>query len=142
MGKEDRYNYVFDQYDGDKFIYDSKLDNRIEDLRECADILNGKEEQIDALHKEIKRECEEHRKFCKVADKKVKDLETQLKDRKCCQTCVSRFICPTYRENECCMGYNDEQVFGSLLKMMFGGMANEHIDSMLEKVKIIQGRKK
>ena len=39
------------------------------------------------------------------------------------------------------MGYNDEEVFASLLKMMFGGMLDDHIDKMLDKVKIIQGRK-
>lgn len=69
-------------------------------------------------------------------------MEKKKQIRNKCQDCVSRYICPTYRENECCMGYNDEQVFGSLLKMMFGGMANEHIDGMLKRVKIIQGRKK
>jgi hypothetical protein len=72
-------------------------------------------------------------------------LNTDRKDKVCephkkCQNCVSRYICPTYRENKCCMGYNDEQIFGTLLKMMFGGMANKQIDGMLERVKIIQGR--
>lgn len=64
------------------------------------------------------------------------------KPQRKCQTCTNRFICPTFKENECCDGYNDEQVFNGLLKMLFGGMANEHIDSMLERCKIIQGRKK
>lgn len=142
MDKVDRYNYVFDQYDGDKFIYDCKLDGRIDELRECADLLNAKDKEVQTLRKEIRKECKEHRDFCKVAEKKVKELETKLKENNNCQTCTNRYICPTYRENECCMGYNDEQVFGTLLKMMFGGMANEHIDGMLERVKIIQGRKK
>ena len=55
MDKEDRYVFVLDQYDGDKFIYDSDLGCRIDNLSECADILNGKEEQIYSLHKEIER---------------------------------------------------------------------------------------
>lgn len=62
--------------------------------------------------------------------------------RNCCNNCVNRLICPTFRNDECCDGYNDEQVFNGLLKMMFGGTANQHIDNMLEKIKIIQGRKK
>ena len=48
----DRYNYVFDRYDGDKFIYDCKLDNRIDDLRECADLLNEKDDKIEELIQE------------------------------------------------------------------------------------------
>ena len=52
MDSVDRYNYVFDRYDGDKFIYDCKLDNRIDDLRECADLLNGKDDKIEELIQE------------------------------------------------------------------------------------------
>ena len=47
MERTERYNYVFDQYDGDSFIYDLKEDKRIEDLSECADILNKKEKEIE-----------------------------------------------------------------------------------------------
>lgn len=45
----ERYNYVFDQYDGDSFIYDLKEDKRIEDLSECADILNKQRKIIKEL---------------------------------------------------------------------------------------------
>jgi len=44
--KEERYFYVFDQYDGDTFIYDSKEDSRIDDLSRCADILNKYEAKL------------------------------------------------------------------------------------------------
>ena len=55
MEKTERYNYVFDQYDGDSFIYDSKEGERIEDLSECADILNKKEKEIERwfYHKKV-----------------------------------------------------------------------------------------
>ena len=55
MEKTERYNYVFDQYDGDSFIYDLKEDKRIEDLSECADILNKKEKEIERwfYHKKV-----------------------------------------------------------------------------------------
>lgn len=53
MNKIDRYVFVFDQYDGDKFIYDSKLGCRIDNLRECAGILNGKEDKIEELKKQV-----------------------------------------------------------------------------------------
>ena len=51
MEKTERYNYVFDQYDGDSFIYDLEENKRIEDLSECADILNKKEKEIERLTK-------------------------------------------------------------------------------------------
>lgn len=38
------------------------------------------------------------------------------------------------------MGYNDEQIFETLLKMMFGGTQDPRIKYMLKKVKEIQGR--
>lgn len=55
MEKTERYNYVFDQYDGDSFIYDLKEDKRIEDLSECANILNKKEKEIErwVYHKKV-----------------------------------------------------------------------------------------
>jgi hypothetical protein len=49
MEKEERYNYVFDQYDGDSFIYDLKEDKRIDDLSQCAYILNKYEERFNNL---------------------------------------------------------------------------------------------
>lgn len=74
MEKTERYNYVFDQYDGDSFIYDLKEDKRIEDLSECADILNKKE-------KEIERWIE-HKKFDAQVNRdcldKIEELETRL----------------------------------------------------------------
>lgn len=55
MERTERYNYVFDQYDGDSFIYDLKEDKRIEDLSECAEILNKKEKEIERwfYHKKV-----------------------------------------------------------------------------------------
>lgn len=49
MDKEERYNYVFDQYDGDIFIYDLKDDSRIDDLNQCANILNKQDQKIKDL---------------------------------------------------------------------------------------------
>lgn len=46
MDKEERYNYVFEQYDGDSFIYDLKEDKRIDDLSQCAYILNKYEAKL------------------------------------------------------------------------------------------------
>ena len=57
-----------------------------------------------------------------------------------CQNCVSRLICPTYRKNSSCMGYNDEQIFETLLSVMFGGTQDPHIKYMLKRVREIQGR--
>lgn len=94
---------------------------------------DGTETNIDVCSRE-----ENAQKICDILNA---DLENKVYN-KSCKTCTNRFICPTFKGDECCDGYNDEQVFNGLLKMLFGGMANEHIDSMLEKCKIIQGRKK
>lgn len=74
MEKAERYNYVFDQYDGDSFIYDLKEDKRIEDLSECADILNKKEKEIERWF--------EHKKFDAQVNMdcfdKIEELEARL----------------------------------------------------------------
>lgn len=85
--------------------------------------------------------CSREENAQKICDILNADLRNKVYG-KSCQTCTNRFICPTFKGDECCDGYNDEQVFNGLLKMLFGGKANEYIDSMLEKCKIIQGRKK
>ena len=36
----ERYNYYFEQYDGDSFIYDIQTNEKIEYLSTCADLLN------------------------------------------------------------------------------------------------------
>ena len=69
-------------------------------------------------------------------------MKEGYKEERKCQNCANRFICPTYRENECCMGYNDEKVFETLLKVMFGGTQDPLIKYMLERVREIQGRDK
>lgn len=59
-----------------------------------------------------------------------------------CQNCVSRLICPNYKENDSCMGCNDEQVFNCLLKLMlFCRIDDKEIDKALEKVKMFQKEK-
>ena len=44
---EERYNYVFEQYDGDEFIFDLKEDEKIYDLSQCAHILNKYETKLE-----------------------------------------------------------------------------------------------
>lgn len=85
--------------------------------------------------------CSREENAQKICDILNADLENNVYN-KSCKTCTNRFICPTYRENECCMGYNDEKVFETLLKMMFGGTQDPHIKYMLERVREIQGRDK
>lgn len=74
MEKTERYNYVFDQYDGDSFIYDLKEDKRIDDLSQCAYILNKKEKEIERWF--------EHKKFDAQINRdlldKIEELETRL----------------------------------------------------------------
>jgi hypothetical protein len=78
MEKTERYNYVFDQYDGDSFIYDSKEGERIDDLSQCAHILNKYEaklavaddcadrywKQLGILEKEETKRMEDFEKRC------------------------------------------------------------------------------
>ena len=78
--------------------------------------------------------------ICDILNTDGKDKIYEIKAERKCQNCANRFICPTYRENECCMGYNDEKVFETLLKMMFGGTQDPHIRYMLIRIKEIQGR--
>lgn len=49
----ERYNYYFDQYDGDSFIYDVKTGNKIEYLSTCADILNQQHQKIAELEQRL-----------------------------------------------------------------------------------------
>lgn len=52
---EERYNYVFEQYDGDEFIFDLKEDEKIYDLSQCAHILNKYEAKLAEKDEEIKQ---------------------------------------------------------------------------------------
>ena len=74
MEQVERYNYVFEQYDGDSFIYDSKEGERIDDLSQCAGILNKKEKEIERWF--------EHKKFDSQINRdlldKIEELETRL----------------------------------------------------------------
>lgn len=58
---EERYNYVFEQYDGDEFIFDLKEDEKIYDLSQCAHILNKYEAK---LVEERKKVVQEIRDWC------------------------------------------------------------------------------
>ena len=44
--KNKRYVYCYEQYDGDSFIWDTKEDSRIEDLSECANVMNTLNEEV------------------------------------------------------------------------------------------------
>ena len=55
-----------------------------------------------------------------------------------CQTCANRFICPTFKQDKCCMGYNDKEVFVGLLKMLFMGIPEEIVDNRIKIVEMIQ----
>ena len=74
MEKTERYNYVFDQYDGDIFIYDSQEDERIDDLSQCADILNKYEAKL--------AEKEKYTYTGKEVGKIEQNYESQLEDLK------------------------------------------------------------
>lgn len=74
MEKTERYNYVFDQYDGDIFIYDSQEDERIDDLSQCADILNKKEKEIERWLEHKKWDAQINRDLLD----KIEELETRL----------------------------------------------------------------
>ena len=59
-----------------------------------------------------------------------------------CQNCTNRYICPTFEKDKCCMGYNDEELFASLLKMMFIGRdLDEFIAHKLKSIKELQNKK-
>ena len=45
----ERYNYYFEQYDGDSFIYDVQTNDKIEYLSTCADLLNEQDQKIKEL---------------------------------------------------------------------------------------------
>jgi hypothetical protein len=50
-------------------------------------------------------------------------------------------ICPTYKENDCCDGYNDEAVFIGLLKLGFLPLVDdEKIRKHFDFIKELQGR--
>lgn len=58
-----------------------------------------------------------------------------------CENCVSRLICPTKKENTCCMGFNDEQVFRGLLKMcLLGNIQDKRVDEILDFINEMQRR--
>lgn len=74
MEQVERYNYVFEQYDGDSFIYDSKEGERIDDLSQCADILNKKEKEIERWFEHKKWDAQINRDLLD----KIEELETRL----------------------------------------------------------------
>ena len=62
-----------------------------------------------------------------------------MKEKRKCQNCANRFICPTYRENECCDGYNDKGVFAGLIRLSIMPFVDyDHILERLEAVERIQ----
>lgn len=73
---EERYNYVFEQYDGDEFIFDLKEDEKIYDLSQCAHILNKYEAKLAEKEKEI-----EELKKCGDIDHFHSLLEEQKKEK-------------------------------------------------------------
>lgn len=66
MDKEERYNYVFNQDDGDTFIYDLKEDKRIDDLNKCANILNKYEAKLAEKEKEIEDAKDVSRRLIRI----------------------------------------------------------------------------
>lgn len=74
MEQVERYNYVFEQYDGDSFIYDSKEGERIDDLSQCAYILNKKEKEIERWFEHKKWDAQINRDLLD----KIEELETRL----------------------------------------------------------------
>lgn len=46
--KNERYVYCYEPYDGDSFIWDIKKDSKIEDLSECANVMNTLNEEAES----------------------------------------------------------------------------------------------
>lgn len=77
--------------------------------------------------------------ICDILNTDRKDKAYQIKKERKCQNCANRFICPTYRENECCDGYNDKDVFAGLIRLSIMPFVDyNHILERLEAVERIQ----
>lgn len=59
--------------------------------------------------------------------------EQQAQNLKTCKNCVSRYICPLAEINEACSGYNDKEVFTSLLTTSVPGIAWDKKLAFIEK---------
>lgn len=79
MEKEDRYIYVFEPYDGSRFVYDSKYGGQLETLSECADLLNSKDNEIQSLREEIKKETQKNKELCKTFENRIDLLEETIR---------------------------------------------------------------
>ena len=75
--------------------------------------------------------------ICDILNTDRKDKVYKIKEERKCQNCANRFICPTYRENKCCDGYNDKSVFAGLLRFKLSIMPFDDLER-IEAVERIQ----
>ena len=80
----ERYNYVFDQYDGDSFIYDVQTNEKIEFLSTCADLLNQQDQKISNLEAKLAEKDDLLKTYTQLNE----DLAKRLDNR--CDICIER----------------------------------------------------
>lgn len=72
--KNERYVYCYEPYDGDSFIWDIKKDSKIEDLSECANVMNTLNEEAERWKAHKEWDC----KTIQEQGDKLEELETRL----------------------------------------------------------------
>ena len=66
-----------------------------------------------------------------------------MNDKKTCDNCTNKYLCPNFNKFGACMGWGDRETFIGLLKLSFGFLlpTEKLIDSIFERIKRIQEEK-
>lgn len=66
-----------------------------------------------------------------------------MKNKKTCDNCVNKYLCPNFNKFGTCMGWGNREVFIGLIKLNFGFLPpiDKHIDKVFENIKKIQEEK-
>lgn len=62
-----------------------------------------------------------------------------MKDKKTCDNCTNKYLCPNFNKYGACMGWGDREVFIGLIKLSFGMfLPKQFIDDKFEFIKRLQ----
>lgn len=66
-----------------------------------------------------------------------------MKDKKTCDNCTNKYLCPTFNKCGACMGWGEREVFIGLIKLSFGMyLSTEIIDNKFKFIERLQNEER